>query len=89
LSAPGILEFVLIGRFFFEFTAANSAVGFVRLVLTISQPFSVPFKGISPIFRDGNNAFDANILIAMGTYALIVWGVPRFVAMQIEPSSVS
>ena len=86
--ALGVLEVVLAGRFFFELTAANSAAGFVKFVLSISQPFSWPFNGVFPIPRDGNNAFDTNVLIAMAVYALITWGITRFLAMTIEPPSV-
>jgi YGGT family len=85
----GVLEIVLAGRFFFELTAANSAAGLVRFVLAISQPFTWPFNGIFPIPRDGNNVFDPNVLIAMGVYVLLAWGITRLLAMTIEPPSVS
>jgi hypothetical protein len=87
--ALGVLEVVLAARFFFELTAANSAAGFVRIILAISQPFSWPFNGIFPVPRDGNNVFDTNILIGMVVYALIAWGVTRLLAMTIEPPSVT
>jgi hypothetical protein len=85
----GVLEVVLTARFFFELTAANSAAGFVKFILAISQPFSWPFNGIFPVPRDGNNIFDTNILVAMVVYAVIAWGVTRLLAMTIEPPSVT
>lgn len=87
--ALGVLEVVLAGRFFFELTAANSAAGFVQFILGISRPFVWPFNGIFPIPRDGNNAFDTNILIAMVVYAIVTWGITRLLAMTIEPPSVT
>lgn len=85
----GVLEVLLAGRFFFELTAANSAAGFVKLILGITQPFTWPFNGIFPVPQDGNNIFDTNILIAMAVYALLAWGITRLLAMSIEPPSVT
>jgi hypothetical protein len=85
----GVLEIVLAARFFFELTAANSAAGFVRFILGISEPFSWPFNGIFSVVRDGRNIFDTNILIGMVVYAIIAWGITRLLAMTIEPPSVT
>jgi hypothetical protein len=87
--ALGVLEVALGVRFFFELTAANSAAGFVKFILAITQPFSWPFNGIFPVPRDGNNILDLNIIIAMGVYAGIAWGITRLLAMTIEPPSVT
>jgi hypothetical protein len=87
--AFGVLEVVLIARFFFELTAANSAAGFVKFILGLSQPFAWPFNSIFPVPRDGNNIFDTNILIGMVVYAVIAWGITRLLAMSIEPPSVT
>jgi hypothetical protein len=85
----GVLEVVLAARIFFELTAANSAAGFVKFIFGISGPFAWPFNGIFPIPRDGNNAFDTNIIIAMVVYAIVAWGITRLLAMTIERPSVT
>ncbi len=87
--ALGLLEVVLTTRFFFELTAANSAAGFVKFILALSQPFAWPFNAIFPVPRDGNNIFDTNILIGMVVYAVIAWAITRLLAMTIEPPSVT
>jgi hypothetical protein len=87
--ALGVLEVVLMIRFFFELTAANSAAGIVKFILAISQPFTWPFNGIYPVPREGNNILDPNILIAMIVFAGIAWGITRLLAMTIEPPSVT
>ncbi len=85
----GVLELVLAARFFFELTAANSAAGFVKFIVAITQPFAWPFNGIFPVPRDGGNLFDVNILVAMAVYAVIAWGITRLLVMSIEPPSVT
>ena len=83
-----VLEVFLAARFFFELTAAGPAAGFVKLIYGVTQPFVWPFNGIFGSPQQGNNVFDANILIAMAVYAAIAWGITRLLVMTIEPPSV-
>ncbi len=85
----GLLEIILAVRFFFELTAANSAAGFVKIIIGLSAPFTWPFNNIFPVPHDGNNVFDTNVIVAMVVYLGIAWGITRLLAMTIERPSVT
>jgi hypothetical protein len=72
----GVLEIILVLRFFFRLLRANQDNSFIMLLYNLSHVFVLPFNGI---FNDQvvgtGNVFELSTLIAMLVYALIAWGL--------------
>ncbi len=69
--------YVLLGvRLVLALIGANQASGFVKFVTTITNPFYSFFRGIveSPT-AEGGYTIALPILVAIGAYALLHWGV--------------
>lgn len=83
----GLLEVLLGFRLIFKFSGANPISGFVRFIYSITQPFIGPFEGI---FRRGytqgietTSVLEPSTLVAMVVYALLAWGIVKFVAILV------
>ncbi len=83
----GLLEVLLGFRLAFKLTGANPISGFVRFIYSFTQPFILPFEGI---FRRGytqgvetTSVLEPSTLVAMVVYALIAWGIVKFVAILV------
>src|SRR4029079_18290327 len=83
----GLLEVLLGFRLVFKLTGANPLSGFVRFMYSATQPFVFPFEGI---FRKGytqgvetTSVLEPSTLVAMVVYALIAWGIVKFVAILV------
>jgi hypothetical protein len=72
----GVLEILLLLRFFFRLLGANQDNGFIMFLYNLSHVFVVAFNGI---FNDQtlgrNGVFEVSTLIAMIIYALLAWGI--------------
>lgn len=71
----GMLEILLMLRFFLHFSGANTQNTFAQFIDNLSEPFIAPFSTllISPVAGGGANIFDVNILVAIIIYALLGW----------------
>ena len=72
----GVLEVILLLRFFFRFLGASQNSGFIMFLYGLSHVFVAPFNGI---FNDqvlgSRGVFEMSTLIAMLVYALLAWGI--------------
>ena len=71
----GMLEVLLLLRFFLRFSGANTQNAFAQYIYNLSAPFIAPFSTllISPVAGGGANIFDVNVIIAIIVYALLGW----------------
>ena len=69
----GMLEILLVVKFFLRLFGANPKNEFAQLINSLSAPFIAPFSTlfISPTSEGGANIFDVNIVIAIVAYALL------------------
>jgi YggT family protein len=71
----GLLQTLLVVRFFLQVFGANTQNEFARFIYNLSAPFIAPFSTlfVSPVFGGGANIFDVNVIIAIMIYALLGW----------------
>ena len=75
--------YALLGlRFLLALLAARSSAGFVRFIVTVSDPFYAPFRGIvaSPS-AEGGHTLLLPIVIAIIAYALLHLGINALLRM--------
>lgn len=92
----GMLETLLLIRFFLRLTGANPDNMFAQFIYGLSGPFVAPFSTlfISPTESTsatiGDNIFDVNLVIAIIVYGLLcflaTW-VVRYVYRQVSPGT--
>ncbi|HEU5374880.1 MAG TPA: YggT family protein [Ktedonobacteraceae bacterium] len=72
----GVLEVLLVLRFFFRLLGASQDNSFTQFLYNLSQVFVAPFNGI---FHDQilgtRSVFELSTLVAMLVYALLTWGL--------------
>jgi uncharacterized protein YggT (Ycf19 family) len=75
----GILEALIGFRIFLKLIAANPANWFASLVYRLSEPFLIPFQGITmdPSFQ--GLVLEISSVIALLVYALVAWAIVRLV----------
>lgn len=78
----GLLEIILVFRFFLRFAGANPAAGFTSFVYAISWPFAEPFIAVFRATVVGNQVFEWTTLLAMVVYLLIAWGISSLFTMS-------
>ncbi len=72
----GVLEALLLLRFFFRLLGANQANDFIAFLYGLSHGFVSPFNGIFNDHMLGSfGVFEVSTLIAMIVYALVAWGI--------------
>jgi hypothetical protein len=71
------IVYTLLGtRLVLEMMAANDESGFVQLVRNVTDPFYSMFQGVvRETTVEGGYTFAFPILVAIGAYALLHWGV--------------
>ena len=83
----GVLEILLLLRFFFRLLGANQDNGFILFLYNLSHVFVGAFNGI---FNDQtlgrNGVFEVSTLIAMIIYALLAWGIVSLGRVLFAPS---
>lgn len=60
---------------------ANPFSGFVSLIYSISDPLTIPFRGIIPSSTFGNSVIEWSSIIAALVYVLIAWGLVSLINM--------
>lgn len=79
----GLLEALLVFRFFFKVLGASSASGIVQFIYKATNIFVLPFEGI--FGRSINNGiantsvFESATLISIAFYGLLAFGIVRLV----------
>ncbi len=75
--------YALLGmRFLLALMAARSSAGFVQFIVTVSNPFYVPFRGIVASPRtDGGHTLLLPIVVAIIAYALLHLGINGLLRM--------
>jgi YGGT family len=72
----GVLEAILLLRFFFRLLGANRSNDFITFLYSLSHVFVSPFNGIFNDQALGNfSVFEVSTLVAMLIYALLAWGI--------------
>lgn len=71
----GIVESLLLLRFLFKLTGANPGAGIVQFIYDLSEIFMLPFRFIFPTVAAGTIRLEWSVLVAMGLYALLVYGI--------------
>src|SRR5674476_748653 len=86
----GILEALLVFRLVFKLLGANAGGSFVSVIYSISGFFVTPFSGI---FRtavtqgiETKSVLEPATIIAMIVYALIAYGIVRFIGIGEYPN---
>ncbi len=82
----GIIEAVLLFRFFFKLIGADPASPIVSLIYALSAPFAIPFLGVTSTTGVNNNVFEFSTLIACVFYLIVAWGIVKL-AQFIKPTS--
>jgi hypothetical protein len=68
----GLLEILLLFRFVFKISGADSASGFVSFIYSVTDFFVAPYAGF---------VFEPGTLLAMAVYAALVWGIAKIIAI--------
>jgi len=82
----GVIEAVLLFRFFFKLIGADPTSPIVSLIYGLSAPFAIPFLGVTTTQGVNNNVFEFSTLIACAFYLIIAWGIVKL-AQFIKPTS--
>jgi hypothetical protein len=79
----GALEILLAFRLVLKLSGASLSSGFVNLIYGVTGIFILPFDGI---FRKGfargvetTSVFEPSALVAIIVYAVLVWGIVKFI----------
>jgi len=77
----GILEALLLFRFFLKLFAANPAAGFTNFIYKVTYVFVAPFLNVFRISRVEGSVFEWTTLLAMLVYYLIALAIIRLFLM--------
>ena len=69
----GVIELLLIVRFFLLLVGANTQTGFVQWIHDVSGIFMAPFNAILGIQTINGRVFEWSALVAIVVYAVIAW----------------
>ncbi len=86
----GFIAIILSLRFVMKLAGANPVNAFVDFIYAISGVMSAPFDSIFGVEKASNGTFESvfepSILVAIAVYALIAWGIAKFLTLN-EPRS--
>jgi hypothetical protein len=82
-----LLEILLGLRFIFKLIAANPDAGVAAFIYGITSPLLAPFEALVGTPAAGGMVLELTTLIAMGIYALIVWGVVYVIRIVVDRPS--
>ena len=78
----GILEALLVLRFFLKLAGANPAAGFTRFIYDVTVPFAAPFLDVFRISQVDGKIFEWTTLLAMVIYYFIALAISRLFVMS-------
>lgn len=89
----GILEVLLAFRFLFKLTGASAGSAFVSMIYSLTGVFIMPFEGIfRKVFSEGvmtTSVVEPSTIVAIVVYALLAWGVVKFVSVLSREQNLS
>lgn len=71
----GVVEVLLAFRLALKALGANSAAGFTSVIYSLTNPITMPFKGILGTAVSGVSVVEWSTLIAGLVYVCIAWGL--------------
>ncbi len=78
----GLVNILLLIRFFFRISGANPAAGIVSAVYSITNVFMAPFRFIFPTSQiTSQSYFEWSVLVAIVFYLLFAWIIRKVVRM--------
>lgn len=86
----GVIEVLLAFRLALKALGANSAAGFTSIVYSLTNPITLPFKGILGTAVSGVSIIEWSTIIAGLVYLCIAWGLVYLIDLiyPISPSDV-
>ncbi|MFA6274089.1 MAG: YggT family protein [Candidatus Paceibacterota bacterium] len=79
--AVGVLEILLVFRFFLKLLGANPNAGFSNFIYEITHPFVAPFVSVFHTYYTGSKILEWTTLLAMFVYWIIVAGIAKLFLM--------
>lgn len=76
-----VLEVVIGFRVALKAIGANALSGFASLIYAVSDPLTIPFRGIIRSSVYGNSVIEWSSMIAALVYLLIAWGIVSLIHM--------
>jgi hypothetical protein len=77
----GIMEILLLLRFFLKLFAANPEAGFTQFIYGATYLFAGPFLFVFNISQAGGSIFEWSTLLAMAVYFLLAWMIVKALVM--------
>jgi hypothetical protein len=77
----GLLEALLLIRFFLKLLGANPAAGFTDFIYSLTQLFVAPFVNVFGVTQVEGAIFEWTTLLAMLVYWLLAWAVIKLLLM--------
>ena len=78
----GLIEILLLIRFFFRLTGANPAAGIVSVIYAITNVFMAPFRLIFPTSQITQQSyFEWSVFVAMAFYLLFAWIIRKIIRL--------
>lgn len=77
----GILEILLLLRFFLKLLGANPAAGFTQFIYGITYLFAGPFLFVFRVSQVEGSVFEWSTLLAMFVYLIIGWLIAKALVM--------
>lgn len=78
----GIIETLLIIRFFLKLFAANPTAGFTRFIYGATAIFAAPFLVVFNVSQVDRSVFEWSTLLAMAVYFLLGWLIIKALVMS-------
>ncbi len=76
-----LLYALLAIRFVLVLVAARSTAGFVQFIVTVTDPFYSPFKGIVETTETSGHTLMLPLLVAIGAYAVLHLAINRLLRL--------
>ncbi|HYC34618.1 MAG TPA: YggT family protein [Candidatus Paceibacterota bacterium] len=77
----GIVEALLVFRFFLKLLGANPAAGFTNFIYQVTYVFTAPFQAVFRVSRVEGSVFEWTTLLAMFVYWAVAAGIVKLLVM--------
>jgi len=78
----GLIEILLVLRFFLKLFGANPQAGFTQFIYVITQIFAGPFLLVFRVSSAEGSVFEWSTLLAMAVYFLVAWLIVKALIMS-------
>jgi YggT family protein len=78
----GVLEIVLLIRFFLRLLGASPEAAFSVLIYVVTEPFVLPFEGFFQHPGRGTVQFDSATAVALVIYPLLAWAMASYIRIK-------